>query len=276
MGYCRSSWAKNWRACGIMSLPVRRIGQRRRATRAPRWWLYSGKGSDSIRAFSFPAGSPKAINALLGPRVWLQDRYPPTQEPDEPRRETHCRPSIYFLAVCKSRRRTFLYAFRLILAPWGGSGAGDWLRHAVRRCLSPVLSRTAGTGTFAAKSMPLRSQSPSPGPWLIAVALSGSETDCQKLWAHPVRHGWEKYAPSPCGGRGIIGRGGSPPPPSRRRAKAAKATERLWPAMADRSAATKSPTFHSYGDGAAMADKSGGGAGFAWSRDQRLPAIASE
>ena len=84
LGYCRSSWAKNWRACGIMSLPVRRIGQRRRATRAPRWWLYSGKGSDSIRAFSFPAGSPKAINALLGPRVWLQDRYPPTQEPDEP------------------------------------------------------------------------------------------------------------------------------------------------------------------------------------------------
>jgi len=97
---------------------------------------------------------------------------------------------IYFLAVCKSRRRTFLYAFRLILrlilVPWGGSGAGDWLRHAVRRCLSPVLSRTAGTGTFAAKSMPLRSQSPSPGPCLIAVALSGSETDCQKLWAHPI------------------------------------------------------------------------------------------
>ncbi len=45
--------------------------------------------------------------------------------------------------------------------------------------------RTAGTGTFAAKSMPLRSQSPSPGPWLIAVAIPGSETDCQKLWAHP-------------------------------------------------------------------------------------------
>jgi len=77
-----------------------------------------------------------------------------------------------------------LYAFRLILAPWGGSGAGDWLRHAVRRCLSPVLSRTAGTGTFAARSMPLRSQSPSPRPWLIAVALAGSETDCQKICAH--------------------------------------------------------------------------------------------
>ena len=98
---------------------------------------------------------------------------------------------LYFLAVCKSLRRTFLYAFRLILAPWGGSGAGDWLRHAVRRCLSPVLSRTAGTGTFAAKSMPLRSQSPSPGPWLIAVALSGSENDCHKLWAHPLYPVWE-------------------------------------------------------------------------------------
>jgi len=47
----------------IMSLPARRIGQRRRATRAPSRWLYSGEGSDTIRAFSFPAGSSHAINA---------------------------------------------------------------------------------------------------------------------------------------------------------------------------------------------------------------------
>jgi len=69
----------------------------------------------------------------------------------------------------------------------------------IRRCLSPVLSRTAGTGTFAAKSMPLRSQSPSTIPWLIAVALSGSETDCHKLWAHPRAKSFGKGFDIPAG-----------------------------------------------------------------------------
>ena len=51
-------------ASATISLLVRRIGLRRRATRAPSQWLYSGKGSDRFRAFSLPAGSPQAINAL--------------------------------------------------------------------------------------------------------------------------------------------------------------------------------------------------------------------
>ena len=59
-----------------MLLLVRRIELRRRATRAPGQWLYSGKGL-VIRAFSFPAGSPHAINALLsshGGRPWTRGR----------------------------------------------------------------------------------------------------------------------------------------------------------------------------------------------------------
>ena len=52
---------------GTISLLARRIGLRRRATRAPSQWLYSGKGSDRFRAFSLPAGSLEATNAFLGP-----------------------------------------------------------------------------------------------------------------------------------------------------------------------------------------------------------------
>jgi hypothetical protein len=44
-------------------LPVRRIGQRRRATRAPSRWLSSGAGPARRPPAPFPAGSPKALNA---------------------------------------------------------------------------------------------------------------------------------------------------------------------------------------------------------------------
>ena len=52
--------------CKIVTifLPARRIGQRRRATRAPMPLLYSTTGSDIPDPFAFCADSHKAVNAL--------------------------------------------------------------------------------------------------------------------------------------------------------------------------------------------------------------------
>jgi len=49
---------------GTIFLPARRIGQRRRATRAPMPVLYSTTGSDIPSSFAFCAVSLQAINAF--------------------------------------------------------------------------------------------------------------------------------------------------------------------------------------------------------------------
>ena len=64
----------SYKIVAIFLLPARRIGQRRRATRAPMPVLYSTTGSDIPGSFAFCAVSHKAITAFSAdtffPNVW--------------------------------------------------------------------------------------------------------------------------------------------------------------------------------------------------------------
>ena len=128
----------------IMSLPAWRTGQRRRA-RGPRperpgRRLYSGKGSDRLRAFPLPAGSLDAINAILRPPA---ASVLPTQNSEEPDFRPLCHP----FGAHRTER----------LVP-GPHGPGQDLS-ALRACVCPAAIRVPkriGSGTFWASPLAAR------------------------------------------------------------------------------------------------------------------------